>query len=384
MRPLASVPTPRIGILGGGQLAKLTAMAASKFGCEVVVLERQEDFPAHSVDTHAIIGDWDDPALLVQLASLVDVITLENEFVSATALGVLQSHGNTIFPSAETILLVQDKFLQKQAFTNAGLPVSRFAAVNAPDDVRAFGTPAVLKKRRNSYDGKGNASVLSADDIASAWRALDGDANALYVEEFCDFDRELAVIITRGQDAAVAAYPVVETINREHICHVVNAPADIPASVADTVVRIATSAVETINGVGSFGVEFFHLRDGRIVINEIAPRVHNTGHYTIEACETSQFENHVRAVLGWPLGSTRMIAPAACMVNLLGYAPGTGTPHGLRDALAVEGAHVYVYGKTDSARGRKMGHVTAIGATIDDARSRALRAADLMHFGGDR
>lgn len=369
---------PRLGIIGGGQLAKMTAAAAMPFGCEVVVLERQDDFPAHSLDTHALIGDWNDPRELLRLAPLVDVVTLENEFVSTDALAVLADHRHAFWPGLQTLALVQDKLRQKTVFAAAGLPVARFA--DAPDRaaVLRFGFPAVLKKRRNSYDGKGNATVRSATDLDAAWAKLDGDRQALYVEAFCPFERELAVIVTRGQDGAVVRYPVVETINREHICCVVKGPVDRPAA-AD----MAARAVEAVGGVGSFGVEFFQLAGGRLLLNEIAPRVHNTGHYTIEACVCSQFENHVRAVLGWPLGSPAMVAPAAAMVNLLGCGEGPGTPVGLTEALRIPGAYVHVYGKTRSARGRKMGHVTALGCDAGEAASLAQRAADCIRFGGE-
>lgn len=378
IRPLADVPVPRLGIIGGGQLAKMTAAAATRFGCEVVVLERQDDFPAHSVDTHALIGDWDDPRQLLRLAPLVDVVTIENEFVSTDALAVLADNRHELWPTSDTLALVQDKLRQKTVFAAAGLPMARFADAPNMEAVRQFGFPAVLKKRRNSYDGKGNATVRAAADLDVAWARLDGDRQALYVEEFCPFARELAIIVTRGQDGAVVRYPVVETINREHICCVVKAPVEMPAA-AD----MAERAVAAIGGVGSFGLEFFQLADGRIVLNEIAPRVHNTGHYTIEACVCSQFENHVRAVMGWPLGSPALLAPAAAMVNLLGCGDGPGTPVGLMDALRMDGVHVHVYGKTRSQRGRKMGHVTALGATPDEAAAIAQRAADCIRFGGE-
>lgn len=374
---------PRLGILGGGQLAKLTAAAAAQFGCEVVVVERQEDFPAHSVDTHAIIGDWNDPAVLLQLAPLVDVVMLESEFVDINALTVLADNQHELWPTVATLALVQDKHRQKQAFAEAGLPVPRFAEAPTPESVLRFGLPAVLKKRRNSYDGKGNATVRTAEDLPGAWAALGGSTQGLYVEAFCDFVMELAIIVTRGQDGVVVRYPVVETINRDHICHVVKAPAAVPVETARMAAELAERAVAAIGGVGSFGMELFLGADGQLLVNEIAPRVHNTGHYTIEGCFTSQFENHVRAVLGWPLGSTAMVAPAAAMVNLLGYGDGPGVPHGLAEALRVDGAHVHVYGKTRSARGRKMGHVTALGATSEAAYQRAQRAADCIRFGGD-
>jgi 5-(carboxyamino)imidazole ribonucleotide synthase len=243
--------------------------------------------------------------------------------------------------------------------------------------------PAVLKKRRNSYDGRGNATVHVPEELPSAWAKLEGDSNPLYVEEFCPFTMELATILTRGRGGEVVRFPVVETVNREHICHVVKAPASVPPETARAVSDLAERAVASIGGVGSFGMELFLCDDGRLLVNEIAPRVHNTGHYTIEACLTSQFENHVRAVLGWPLGSAEMVAPAAAMVNLLGFGDGSGVPLGLAEALGVEGAHVHVYGKSRSARGRKMGHVTALGRTPEEAHRIAQRAADLIRFGGE-
>ncbi len=376
LRALTERPVPRLGILGGGQLAKMTASAAAKFGCEVVILERQDDFPAHSGVAHAIIGNWDDPADLLKLAPLVDVVTLENEFVSTDALAVLADQRHPLWPTVATMALVQDKLHQKQALVEVGLPVTRFADAPTRDAVRAFGFPTVLKKLRNSYDGKGNATVRTAAELDAAWVKLEGDRQALYVEELCPFQRELAIIVTRGQDGHVVRYPAVETINREHICHVTKGPVNLPL-LGDMPER----AITAIGGVGSFGMELFEMAGGRLLVNEIAPRVHNTGHYTIEACECSQFENHVRAVLGWPLGSPALIAPAAAMVNLLGYGNGPGTPVGLAEALRFPGVHVHVYGKACSARGRKMGHVTALGATPDEAAAKAQQAADLIRFG---
>ncbi|MBX7259331.1 MAG: 5-(carboxyamino)imidazole ribonucleotide synthase [Candidatus Hydrogenedentes bacterium] len=382
LRPLSSVPVPRLGVIGGGQLAKMTAAAAASFGCEVVVFERQDDFPAHSLDTHAIIGDWDCPEDLLRLAPLVDVITLENEFVSADALSVLADNRHTILPSAETLMMVQDKYVQKSVFAQAGLPLAQFADAPSMEDVRRFDFPAVLKKRRNSYDGKGNATVLTEGELSAAWKTLDGDRCPLYVERLYPFAAELAIIVTRGRGGESVQYPVVETINREHICHVVKAPADVSPTTKAQVAEYAKRAVAAIGGVGSFGVEFFLSANGTVVLNEIAPRVHNTGHYTIEACVCSQFENHVRAILGWPLGSTAMVSPGAAMVNLLGYGDGPGTPVGLEQALGVQGAHIHIYGKARSARGRKMGHVTALGASADEALLEAQRAADCIRFGG--
>jgi len=377
---------PRLGIVGGGQLAKMTALASLQMGCDVVVLERNLHSPAANLACHSIVGDWDDPKDLLQLAAQVDVVTLENEFVDAVSLRALEAGGHALFPTANSIALVQDKLIQKQTLAADGLPVPRFHAVENPEAVaraaQEFGLPMLLKARRNAYDGKGNATVRAIDEIDSAWRKLGGhNGNALFAEALCPFVKELAVIITRGRDGATATYPLVETVQRDHICHVVLAPAPVESESAQLALDLARRAVIAVGAVGSFGVEMFLTASGEVLINELAPRVHNSGHYTTEACVCSQFENHVRAVLGWPLGNTRMVAPAAVMVNLLGDQKAVGRPVGLDQALAVPGAHVHIYGKAMSGAGRKMGHVTALGETMDEALAIAQRAASQIRFG---
>ena len=384
----ASLIHPRLGIVGGGQLARMTAMAALQLGCDVVVLERNRFSPAATLATHSLVGDWGRAEALLNLAAQVDVVTIENEFVDATHLLTLEQQGYVVLPTARTVGLVQDKFIQKQALQSAGLPVPRMRAAAAVSDcleaAREFGWPLLLKARRDGYDGKGNATLRSVEDIEPAWERLGGNARrALFLEEFCDFATELAVIITRSSHGDMATYPVVETVQRNHVCQLVRAPAPVAPDIAARAAEVARRAVEAVEAVGSMGVEMFLTRSGDIVLNELAPRVHNSGHYTIEACACSQFENHVRAVLGWPLGSTRMVAPAAAMVNLLGTGHTPGRPAGLDRALAVPGARVHLYGKTMSGEGRKMGHVTALGDTLAAAEDAATRCAAAIHFGAD-
>ncbi len=379
---------PRLGIVGGGQLAKMLAQAAAQLGCEVVVLERTRHSPAARLAPRALVGDYNDPAQLLRLATLVDGVTLENEFVDADSLRVLEAAGHQLRPSACCLALVQDKFLQKQTLAATGLPMPRFAAVASLEEVERaggrWGWPLLLKARRNAYDGKGNVTLPSFVAAAAAWAALGGEqGRGLYVEEFCDFRTELAVIVTRSPRGEMVTYPVVETVQRHHICHLVRAPAPVSAEVAAHAAELAQKAAAAVGVVGSCGVELFLTRTGQVLINELAPRVHNSGHYTIEACGCSQFENHLRAVLGWPLGSPRMRAPAAVMINLLGVGPGPGWPEGLERALAVPGAHVHVYGKPHSARGRKMGHVTALGESLEAAEMTARAAAEALRFGTD-
>jgi len=375
----------RLGIIGGGQLARMTAIAALPLGVEVVVLEKNPHSPAARLSPDSIVGDWSDPATLVKFAARCDVITLENEFVDAGALALLEGAGHKVFPGSACVALTQDKFKQKQALRNAGLAVPEFRAVGSPTEIIAaasdFGWPMLLKTRRNGYDGKGNVTLHSEADIASGWQSLGGGKNALLAEAFFPFAKELAVIVARGRDGAAVVYPVVETVQDNHVCHVVKAPAPIPDEVAGRAKTLAGRAVEAVGGVGSFGVEMFLSEAGEIVINELAPRVHNSGHYTIEACDCSQFENHVRAVLGWPLGNPLMVSPAAVMVNLLGTEKTSGAPRGLNAALRMTGARLHLYGKMMSGPGRKMGHITVLEHSVEAAQAIAERAAKQINFG---
>ncbi len=383
---VAAAINPRLGIVGGGQLAKMTALAGLQLGCDVVVLERNNYSPAAHLASHSLVGDWNQPDALLKLASQVDVVTLENEFVDAASLRTLEQAGYHLYPTASSIALVQDKLVQKQTLAAAGLAVPPFEAVSSLAEVEParvrLGGALLLKARRNAYDGKGNATVRTPAEAAAAWTKLGGDAGReLFVEAFCAFTSELAVIVTRSRTGASVTYPVVETVQRDHVCHLVKAPAPLSPDTTARALDVAQRAVAAVGAVGSFGVEMFLTPAGDILVNELAPRVHNSGHYTIEACLCSQFENHVRAVLGWPLGATAMTAPAAVMVNLLGSAKAAGHPHGIERALAVPGAHLHIYGKAMSGPGRKMGHVTALGATLEEALATAQQAASLIRFG---
>ena len=375
----------RLGIIGGGQLARMTAIAALPLGVEVIVLEKNLHSPAARLSPDCIAGDWADRETLLKFAEQCEVITLENEFVDAAALEVLEKAGHKVFPSAQCIATVQDKFTQKSALQNAGLTLPKFCAVKSPEEIVAAGNhfcwPVVLKTRRNGYDGKGNFTLKSETDVAAGWQALVGAQNELMVEAWFPFVKELAVIVTRGRDGATAVYPVVETIQRHHVCQMVKAPAPISDELAQRAAALAKRTVEAVGGVGSFGVEMFLSATGELAINELAPRVHNSGHYTIEACDCSQFENHVRAVLGWPLGNPLMVAPAAVMVNLLGTKMASGQPCGLDAALRLTGARVHLYGKWMSGPGRKMGHVTVLENSVDEAQAIAERAANQIYFG---
>jgi 5-(carboxyamino)imidazole ribonucleotide synthase len=364
-----------VGIAGAGQLARMTALAAWPLGIRVAVLGAADE-PAGPMAAGVVEGDWRRAEDVLALARAVGTVTLENEFVDATALAAAEAAGTPVRPAPRTLAVVQDKALQKRMLAGAGLPVPRFLVIERPEELgaagRDLGWPLVLKARRLGYDGYGNATCADEEEAAAALARLDAGDGVL-VEGFVPFERELAVMVARAPSSTPRAYPVVETLQRHHVCHEVIAPAPVSDALARRAAEVALAAAAAAEGVGVTGVELFQLGDGTVLVNELAPRPHNSGHYTIEACETSQFENHLRGVLDLPLGSTELRAPAA-MVNLLGERAGPAEPR-LERALAVEGAHVHLYGKREVRVRRKMGHVTALGRTAEEALRQARAAA---------
>ncbi len=365
-----------VGIVGAGQLARMTCLAAWPLEISVAVLGLPGE-PAAGVAAGLVEGDWRDAAAVARLGVECGVLTLENEFVEASALAAVEAAGTPVRPAAATVATVQDKALQKEMLRIAGIPVPSFAVAERASDVEALGRdlgwPLMLKSRKLGYDGYGNARCLTPTEAIDAFARLDRGEGVL-VEGFVEFSRELAVIVARRAGGEVVPYPVAETRQRDHVCHEVLVPAPIDPSDAGNAEEIAVHAAVTARAVGVMGVELFVLADGRILVNELAPRPHNSGHYTIEACETSQFENHLRGVLDLPLGSVDMRTQRAVMVNLLGTRTGPAEIT-IGGAAAVPGAHVHLYGKTEVRVGRKMGHVTALGSTLEDSLKRARQAA---------
>jgi len=327
-------------------------------------------------------GDWTDPAVLRDVGADCDVLTVESEWAPAAEAADALPASVDVRPSPHTLSLIKDKGVQKRHLADAGCPVPAFECCEtldaALDAAEAMGYPVVLKQYRGAYDGYGNATAHSAEDVRAAWPDLAAE-DGLMVETFADFTRELAVQVARRPGGEQVVYPVAYTEQKDHRCHAVEVPADVDDAVAEKARDVAQRSVDAVNGVGLVAVELFEMPDGRVLVNELAPRPHNTGHYSIEGCHTSQFENHVRAILDWPLGSTVLRAPHAVMVNVLGRREGTpARADTLPDALAVDGVSPHIYGKPDVRPGRKMGHVTALGADPDDVRARAERAADAI------
>ena len=376
-------PLAEVGIIGGGQLGRMMVSRAQKLGCLCVVLDPTPNSPAGQVSGHQIVGAYHDPAKLRELVESCDVTTFDIEDIDTATLMELEAEGHVIHPSPRVLATVQDKLVQKRCLADAGIATAEFRDMPRPDAgaFEAFGYPLVQKARRGGYDGRGVAVMHTAADFASCL-----DAPSL-VERFVPADKELAVLVARGVDGQTCCYPAVEMVFREGVnaLEMLLAPAAIDVACAADAAALAVRTVEALGGVGIFGVELFLARDGSLLVNEVAPRTHNSGHHTIEANVTDQFEQHLRAVLGLPLGDTAQLVPAA-MINLLGAASGAGRPvlRGLSEALAIPGVSVHVYGKGRSSPNRKMGHVTVVDTDLAAARRKAERVRELLEISGEQ
>ncbi len=369
-----------IGIVGGGQLGRMLTEAAIKLGFKVIVVNPSPNSPAAQVGAKEIIGDLYDKKALESLAQNADFITVEIEHLDTSVLEELAGAGKKINPSPKTIRLIQDKLAQKKMLREAGLPVADFVEItdeaSAKKALSDFGGRLLIKTRHGAYDGRGNEVVSNPEELKRALKTFDGQQ--LYGENFVPFKKELAVLVARNTDGQTTTYPVVETIQHRNICTTVLAPADISRAAAEKAKQVAVDAVNRLEGAGVFGIEMFLTEDGRVLINEIAPRVHNSGHYTIEACRTSQFEQHIRAISGLPLGPTDMIVPAAVMINILGERDGETKPEGIDKAAKDPHTKIHLYGKSPTKIDRKMGHITATGQTVEEARERAHKAREAI------
>jgi 5-(carboxyamino)imidazole ribonucleotide synthase len=383
MEDIFAYPVARIGVIGGGQLGRMMVRAAKSLGCTCAVLDPVQGSPAGQLAGHQIVGQHSDPAMVRELAAACDVVTFELEDVETETLIQLEKEGHKIYPRPGLLAIIQDKLSQKQFLRDAGIPTSEFIEMPVADAqaFSEFGYPLVQKARRGGYDGRGVA-VMQDEQAFARHLPLAG-----FVERFVDAEKELAVMVARNPHGECKAYPTVEM--RFHADHNVLdfllAPARIAVEVARRAEALAVQTVEAMDGVGVFGIELFLTRDGQLLVNEVAPRTHNSGHHTIEACVTDQFEQHLRAIIGLPLGDTRQLAPAT-MVNLLGDPGYEGRPMiaGLAAALAIPGVCVHIYGKAVTKPGRKMGHVTVIDETIDKACEKTNKLKGLIRVLGDK
>jgi 5-(carboxyamino)imidazole ribonucleotide synthase len=362
--------------MGGGQLGAMFAAAAARMGYRVEAFTDAADCPAART-AHALhVDGGDDATAVARIASGLDAVTFEFENVSAEKARALAAVV-PVRPAPDVLFTTQDRAREKAFLVRHGFACAPHRVVRSRDALEAavadLGLPSVLKTAAFGYDGKGQRKLTSRDHVAAAWEAL--GPRELVLEGWIDFDCEISVVAARGLDGATAVYAPSRNEHRHHILDVASAPANLPAAVLLRAQEVATAILAALGVVGVACVEFFVTRDGDVLVNEIAPRPHNSGHLTINACETSQFEQQVRAVCGLPLGSTRQLAPAA-MANLLGDCWAAGEPDWAA-ALAVPGVSLHLYGKSDPRPGRKMGHLTALAATVEEAVSNVVVARRL-------
>lgn len=365
----------RIGIIGGGQLGLMISEAARTMGFPAItVLDPTPHCPASIVATQ-IEGSLKDATALRQLAAQADILTYEIEHINTQVLQDLQATRVKIYPAPELLAIIQDKYAQKIFLAQHNIPVVPFMSIDTPTDLERvilnWGYPLVLKAKKDAYDGRGNARINRPEDIQSALDRLAG--RELYVEKGLELAKELGMMIARNERGELATFPIVEMIHVRDICETVLAPAPIAPRLLEEARIMARQAIDKLNAVGIFGVEMFLDADGHIWLNEIAPRPHNLGHFTIEACQTSQFEQHLRAITNLPLTSTAMLYPVAVMENILGTRNGPAEPHWSHN---YDRAHVFphIYGKSETRFDRKMGHITVVGDDLATVYKQAKEA----------
>ncbi|MBD2057250.1 5-(carboxyamino)imidazole ribonucleotide synthase [Oculatella sp. FACHB-28] len=361
----------RVGVIGGGQLAWMMADAARSLAVDLIVQTPEASDPAVAIATETILAPIDDAAATAQLAAQCDVITFENEFIDLEALTHLEKQGIRFYPQLTALAPLLDKYHQRCYLRDIGLPTPEFSTLEAADTLSArwLSYPIVLKARRHGYDGQGTFVLKDRADLEKI--LANSARQAWLVEEFVPFERELAIMAARSTTGEIVTYPVVETQQEAQVCHRVFVTSDL-ATVEEEVEAIAHTLLTQLNVVGIFGIELFLTCDGKVLVNEIAPRTHNSGHYTLDACVTSQFEQHLRAVCGLPLGNPDLRTEAAVMVNLLGYEHSQSEYLEKRQQLSqIPQAQVHWYGKTESRPGRKLGHVTVLMDISDAAKQRS-------------
>jgi 5-(carboxyamino)imidazole ribonucleotide synthase len=363
----------QVGVIGGGQLAWMMLDAAQHLGLEIMVQTPQRTDPAISTPSgsgtcpQVILAEIADAQATAQLAQHCQVITFENEFVDLPALQALEAQGTCFRPSPSVLAALLDKYTQRTFLESIGLKVPNFATLAPQDNLQKMGFdfPVVIKSRRHGYDGQGTFILQDSSEVQRFWQRFTAEetdlAQRFMIEAFVPFDRELAMMAARSTTGEVSLYPVIETYQKQQVCHWAIAPIILPSHTQTQIRRLVVHLLDSLNAVGIFGIELFLTPDGQVFVNEIAPRTHNSGHLTIEACHTSQFEQHLRAVCDLPLGDPSLQVPGAVMVNLLGFETAQSDYSEKRQTLAqLPNATVHWYGKLAAKPGRKLGHVTVL------------------------
>jgi 5-(carboxyamino)imidazole ribonucleotide synthase len=351
-----------LGIIGGGQLGMMLTEAAKQFSeeiSEVIVLDPTLDCPASKIGAKQIVADFKDKNAIIDLASKCDILTYEIESGDSDVLRSIESKVS-INPSPDTLKKIQDKFIQKTFLSGNGLPVSDFTEIRSLEDlnekVKKFGVPCLLKTRKDAYDGRGNFKINSEDKVSKAYQLFEGQD--MMLEKFVDFRMEVSVIAARNTLGEIATYPLAENIHEDNILKITIAPARVNDSIAKKAETVAKKTMEVLQGAGVFGIEMFITKNDQILINEIAPRVHNSGHHTLQSSKTSQFEQHIRAILGLSLGSTELLHPTI-MYNILGPKNFKGEYKPV-NIIPERGVFLKMYGKKESKPKRKLGHLNIV------------------------
>lgn len=371
------LPNSTIGVFGSGQLGRMFAIEARKLGYRVHTFSPDNDTPTGQVSDFEVMADYDDLDAVRAFARSVNVVTFEFENVPARTVDAAAEFVD-VHPRGEILHTTQHRLREKTFLSSNGFPVAPFRHIKLVDDlyrgVADLGTPSVLKTAGFGYDGKGQQKLNALGEVETAFEKLDGSEAVL--EAFVEFEKEVSVVCARGQDGSFAHYGVIENRHRNHILDLAFAPAIVSETVFNEAVAIAAEVAETLGYVGTLCVEFFVTREGKLLINELAPRPHNSGHLTFDACVTSQFEQQLRAVCGLPLGSTEFYRPAA-MANLLGDIWANGEPNWTA-ALGSPNVKLHLYGKSEARPGRKMGHLTAMARTVTEAIAMVEDARDRL------
>jgi 5-(carboxyamino)imidazole ribonucleotide synthase len=358
----------RLGIVGGGQLGKMMAFEAKRMFMKVIILDPSKDCPASSLADKLIIGDFSDAQKIYDLSSEVDIITFEIELANATALNNLEESGFLVHPSPKTLSIIQNKYRQKKFLRENNITVPDFELVSSEEQLMYYcsnsGFPVLLKACEDSYDGRGNYLIRSENEISKALIYFSG--RQCMVEKFVNFKKEISIMVARNLSGNISYFPIAENIHENHILKTSIIPARISKETEGKAIDLAIMTMKSLKGSGIFGIEMFVDEEDNVLINEIAPRPHNSGHYSIEACSISQFEQHIRAILDYTLLQPTLLSDAV-MINILGPDNYTGPYEiaGIDKLFAIPGAKIHIYGKLETKPNRKLGHVTIVSNNLD-------------------
>lgn len=373
----------KIGIIGGGQIGKMIAQEAKRMSLKVVILDPSSDCPASTLCDRLIVADFKDENKIRDLAKSSDVITYEIELANSKALKSLELNNYPIFPSPHSLYLIQNKFRQKKFLKENNLPVPEFKKINSINDLllaaKSFEYPLMLKACEDSYDGRGNYLIKCKEDISIAYNSFQN--REMFAEKYVDFKTEISIMVARNKKGQIATFPIAENIHKNNVLDTTIVPANISPKIKEAAEILAKNVVTCLNDIGIFGIELFVSNKDEIFINEIAPRPHNSGHYSIEGCSISQFEQHLRTILNFPLSKPELVRPTV-MKNILGPPNFSGTYRiiGLSKLLSLPSTKIHLYGKRITSPGRKLGHITCTGRTLEEVIKRSSDAKNSIEI----